>query len=111
LKSSRGEHYQGVQTSAVLTLTKEDPRMQTGAYITDGISLYEVRGVQRAPGRIGHMAMRLMLEDCYSFHRVEFLVDKIRRSFTLVRPAPAASCPDMFEEIAWEGEARTPAGS
>ena len=34
-------------------MIERDPRMQTGAYITDGIDLYEVTGMQRGPGVMG----------------------------------------------------------
>jgi hypothetical protein len=47
--------------------------------------------VRRGAGSIGFSAVRLILEDCRTLHRVEFLVDKVRRRFRLVRHAPVAS--------------------
>ncbi len=68
---------------------ERDARLQFGAYITDGMSLYEVKGISCGAGRIGFAAVRLILEDCYSLGTIEFLLDKIRRQFTLVRAAAA----------------------
>jgi hypothetical protein len=62
-----------------------DPRFQIGAYLTDGTDLFEVMGLRRGRGQIGSVAMRLILEDCYTLRRVEFLIDKVRRRFRLVR--------------------------
>ena len=39
-------------------MIERDPRMQTGAYITDGIDLYEVTGMQRGPGVMGMSTVR-----------------------------------------------------
>ena len=36
-----------------IVMIERDPRMQLGAYITDGIDLYEVAGMQRGPGLMG----------------------------------------------------------
>jgi hypothetical protein len=70
---------------------EKDGRLQFGAYVTDGMHLYEVRGISCGAGRIGFAAVRLILEDCHSLSTVEFLLDKIRRQFTLVRPAAATT--------------------
>jgi hypothetical protein len=80
--------------------SSRDPRIQQGAYVTDGRSLYEVRGVRRGQASMGFSAVRVILEDCRDLSSVEFLIDKIRQ-FRLVRGAPVARCPDLLEEIAW----------
>lgn len=78
-----------------------DPRLQRGAYLTDGVNLYEVTAVRRGPGVMGLSTVRVVVENCRSFARVEFLPDRIRRSFSLVRKAPIASCPDLVDQIDW----------
>ncbi len=70
---------------------EKDARLQFGAYITDGMRLYEVRGISCGAGRIGFAAVRLILEDCHSLSTVAFLLDKIRRQFTLVRAVAATT--------------------
>lgn len=78
-----------------------DPRLQRGAYVTDGINLYEVSAICRR-GSSGRLTTtRVEIENCRTFTRIELLPEKIRRSFELVRPAPVADCPDLFEDIAW----------
>jgi hypothetical protein len=74
--------------------------MQLGAYITDGIGLYEVGGIQRGPGVIGMSTVRILVENCRNLRFLEFLPDKIRCAFDLVRPA--GRCPDVLEDISWE---------
>jgi hypothetical protein len=81
---------------------ERDPRMQPGAYITDGIDLYEVTGMQRGPGVIGISTVRISVENCRNLRQLEFLPDKIRSAFELVKPAPIGACPDMIEDISWE---------
>lgn len=78
-----------------------DPRLQTGAYITDGTDLYEVLGVQRGPGAMGIRTVRVLVENCRNLRGLEFLPEKIRTTFNLVRHPPAPACPDVMEEIAW----------
>jgi hypothetical protein len=78
-----------------------DPRLATGAYITDGIDLYEVVGVQRGPGVMGVRTVRILVENCRNFRGLEFLPQKIRATFNLVRQPPHPRCPDVVEEIAW----------
>ena len=68
-----------------------DPRLEPGAYVTDGTNLYEVAGVRSGPRVMGVAAERVVLENCRSLSRVEFLPDKIKRSFRLVRRAPKIS--------------------
>ena len=82
-------------------MIERDPRMKPGAYITDGIDLYEVTGMQRGPGMMGVSTLRIIVENCRTLRRLEFLPDKIRCSFELVGVAPVCSCPDVIEEIAW----------
>lgn len=76
--------------------------MQTGAYITDGIDLYEVTGMQRGPGVMGVSTVRISVENCRNLRNLEFLPDKIRSAFELVRAAPVGRCPDRLEDIAWD---------
>ena len=75
--------------------------MQTGAYITDGIDLYEVTGMQRGPGVMGMSTVRIMVENCRNLRCLEFQPEKIRTAFDLVRAAPVGRCPDRLEDIAW----------
>jgi len=79
----------------------EDPRLQQGAYITDGIDLYEVLGMQRGPGVMGVSTVRVVVENCRNLRGLEFFPEKIRRTFNLVRTAPASRCPDRLDDIAW----------
>ena len=76
--------------------------MQTGAYITDGIDLYEVTGLQRGPGVMGVSTVRIAIENCRNLRCLELLPDKIRSNFALVRAAPVGRCPDVIEDIAWD---------
>lgn len=82
-------------------MMNEDPRFQKGAYITDGTDLYEVLGLQIRPGVAGIRVPRIVVENCRNARGLEFLPDKIRACFDLVRAAPAPRCPDVVEEIAW----------
>jgi hypothetical protein len=84
-----------------VTVPGDDPRLQRGAYVTDGVNLYEITALRRGPGQMGLSTVRVVVENCRNFARVEFLPDKIRRSFSLVRRAPVARCPDLVEEIDW----------
>ncbi|HWE08966.1 MAG TPA: hypothetical protein VG325_06410 [Solirubrobacteraceae bacterium] len=78
-----------------------DPRLETGAYITDGIDLYEVVGCQLGPGVMGMRTVRILVENCRNFRGLEFLPEKIRATFNLVRHPPLPRCPDLVEEIPW----------
>lgn len=78
-----------------------DPRLQHGAYITDGTDLYEVVGLQVRPGVAGIRTPRIIVENCRNLRGLEFLPEKIRQTFNLVRYAPAGRCPDLIEDIAW----------
>ena len=75
--------------------------MQMGAYITDGIDLYEVTGMQRGPGVMGMSTVRIAVENCRNLRCLEFLPDKIRTAFELVRAAPVGRCPDRLDDISW----------
>ena len=88
-------------TLAPLSIIERDPRMQLGAYITDGIDLYEVTGMQRGPGVMGMSTVRIMVENCRNLRCLEFLPDKIRSAFDLVREAPTGRCPDIVADIPW----------
>jgi hypothetical protein len=83
-------------------MIERDPRMQMGAYITDGIDLYEVTGMQRGPGVMGMSTVRIAVENCRNLRCLEFLPDKIRTAFELVRAAPIGRCPDVLEDISWD---------
>ncbi len=78
----------------------DDPRLQLGAYITDGVDLYEVTGLQRGPGVMGVCTVRVMVENCRNLRALEFLPDKITLAFNLVRLGPAGVGPDLQEEPA-----------
>jgi hypothetical protein len=82
-------------------MVDEDPRLQQGAYITDGVDLYEVLGMQRAPAVMGVSTVRVMVENCRSLRGLEFLPEKVRKTCNLVKNAPAGSCPDLLDDIAW----------
>jgi hypothetical protein len=86
-------------TLATMSIVERDPRMQLGAYITDGIDLYEVTGMQRGLGVMGMSTVRIMVENCRNLRCLEFLPDKIRMVFELVRAAPVGLCPD---DIPWD---------
>ena len=87
-----------------VTVIERDPRIQAGAYITDGIDLFEVTGMQRGRGVMGISTVRIMVENCRNLRCLEFLPDKIRSSFELVKAAPVCNCPDAVEDIAWEAD-------
>ena len=87
-------------------MIERDPRMQPGAYITDGIDLYEVTGMQRGPGVMGISTVRITVENCRNLRYLEFLPDKIRTVFELVKAAPEGRCPDVLDDISWEPGAR-----
>ncbi|MFZ0381474.1 MAG: hypothetical protein WAL38_26850 [Solirubrobacteraceae bacterium] len=89
-------------TLATMSVVERDPRMQLGAYITDGIDLYEVTGIQRGPGVMGMSTVRIMVENCRNLRCLEFLPDKIRMAFELVRVAPVGLCPDVIDDIPWD---------
>ncbi len=89
-------------TLATMSIIERDPRMQLGAYITDGIDLYEVMGMQRGPGVMGMSTVRIMVENCRNLRCLEFLPDKIRTAFDLVKAAPVGRCPDVVEDISWD---------
>jgi hypothetical protein len=89
-------------TLAALSIIERDPRMQLGAYITDGIDLYEVTGMQRGPGVLGMSTVRILVENCRNLRCLEFLPDKIRTAFDLVRAAPVGCCPDSVDDIPWD---------
>jgi hypothetical protein len=89
-------------TLATMSIVERDPRMQLGAYITDGIDLYEVTGMHRGPGVMGMSTVRIMVENCRNLRCLEFLPDKIRTAFELVRTAPIGTCPDVVDDIPWD---------
>lgn len=66
----------------------DDPRLQIGAYITDGTSLMEVVGGRFTYGAFGPW-YAVCVEDCMSLQTSEYDADTIRRRFSLVRVAPS----------------------
>ena len=80
-------------------MIERDPRTQMGAYITDGIDLYEVIWMQRGPGVMGMSTVRIAVENCRNLRLLEFLPDKIRSAFVLVRAAPVGTCPYRLDNI------------
>lgn len=82
-------------------MASSDPRLQKGAYVTDGVDLYEVLGMRMGPGAMGIRTVRVVLENCRSFRGLEFLPEKVRTTFNLVRSAPAPRVPDLVDDIAW----------
>jgi len=48
--------------------------------------------------------VRILVENCRDLRRLEFLSDKIRSSFELVKAAPVCDCPDVVEGIAWDAD-------
>jgi hypothetical protein len=42
-----------------------------------------------------------VVENCRNFRGLEFLPEKIRRTFNLVKTAPTGRCPDLVDDIAW----------
>jgi hypothetical protein len=85
-------------------MTEADSRFKPGAYITDGVDLFEVTRIQRAPGVMGMSTVRIVVQNCYSLRYLELFPDKIRSAFWLVKRQPVARCPDAFEAIAWEAD-------
>jgi hypothetical protein len=83
---------------------ERDARMRPGAYITDGVDLYEVTGTERGPGVMGVSTVRITVENSRTLRCLEFLTDKIRCSFELVKAAPACSCPDVVDDIGWHDD-------
>jgi hypothetical protein len=79
----------------VIALIEDDPRLQQGAYITDGVELYEVRGLRRGQGVMGISMVWVMVENCRSQRHLDVLVNTIKRAFELVRLAPVPLCPDL----------------
>jgi hypothetical protein len=79
----------------------EDPRLQQGAYLTDGLELYEVASVRRSSVMIYGAVIHVIIENCRDLSRHQLPPENIRRGFDLVRNAPLGSCPDFLEDIAW----------
>jgi hypothetical protein len=58
---------------------------------------------------MGISTVRVVVENCRTLEDLEYLPDKIRTTFSLVRTAPSADCPDMVGEIAWGDVVQLPA--
>lgn len=80
-------------------MRQTDPRLQQGAYITDGTDLYEVIGERRI--QMSVRTVRIVVENCRNFRGGEFLPESISNTFNLVRRPPEARCPDRVDEIPW----------
>jgi hypothetical protein len=65
----------------------DDPRLQLGAYITDGVALVEVVGGRLTYGVFGPWHA-VCVEDCLTLQIGEYSADAIRRRFRLVRVGP-----------------------
>jgi len=65
-----------------------DPRLQIGAYITDGTVPLEVVGGRFTYGPFGP-SHAVCVEDCVTLQTSEYSADMIPRGFRLVRVAPA----------------------
>ena len=83
----------------VQTAVGNDPRCQTGAYITNGTGLYEVIGTSCTPGVMGMTVVYVELENCFTLTSILVLPSKVREGFVLVRAAPVAYCPDSPDQI------------
>ena len=77
--------------------TAGDARLQRGAYVTDGTNLYEITAIRRGPGMMELTTVRVEIENrCRTFTRIELLPEEDPASFSLVRHAPVAACPDLL---------------
>lgn len=82
-------------------MTNADPRLEAGAYVTDGTELYEV--IQHRPGGSGGgVAGSVLVENCRTLCAVQLLAMRIRSACRLVRSAPDPRCPDVLDDIVWE---------
>ena len=52
--------------------------------------------------------VRIGVENCRNLRCLEFLADKIRTAFQLVRAAPVGRCPDVLGDIAWDPDSAFP---
>jgi hypothetical protein len=68
-------------------MAPDDPRLQPGAYITNGTELLCVVRVVVPYARSGH-STRVYAEDCKALRVKQYPVDAIRGQFRLVRAAP-----------------------
>jgi hypothetical protein len=85
----------------LVAVTSEDARLQEGAYVTDGVELYEVAGVRRSAVLIRGVVLVVTIENCRDQSILQLPPENVRRGYRLVRSAPAPRCPDFLEEIAW----------
>ena len=51
---------------------------------------------------MGMSTVRITVENCRNLRCLEFLPDKIRTAFELVRAAPVGPCPDVIDDIPWD---------
>lgn len=82
-------------------MTDDDPRLQQGAYITDGVELYEVRELQCGRALMGISMVWVLVEDCRTLVHLRFLVNTIERAFDLVRLAPGVDRPALLPDVVW----------
>jgi hypothetical protein len=83
-------------------MTDVDPRLQTGAYITDGAELYEVVRRRAGTHSAGFPMGCVLVENCRTLNGAALLAQRIRSAFRLVRAAPDPRCPDLADDIVWE---------
>jgi len=83
-------------------MTDVDPRLHAGAYITDGIELFEVVRRRGAPRGGGFAIGGVLVQNCRTLCTLELLIPRIRTAFRLVRAAPDPHCPDVVDDIVWE---------
>jgi hypothetical protein len=77
----------------------DDPRLQQGAYITDGVELYEVRELQHGRAMMGISMVWVLVENCRTLLSLRFLASTIERAFDLVRHSPEADRSGLPTEI------------
>jgi hypothetical protein len=77
----------------------EDARLQPGAYVTDGIELFEVRGRWSHPSSSGISLEWVVLENCRDLSELRLLSSTVTYTFELVRPTPSGTCPHTPQDI------------
>jgi hypothetical protein len=73
-----------LRTCTIGSAGPSNDRLRTGAYITDGTELYEVRGLRLT----GANFVKVTVEDCRTFATKVLTTPELRRQFRLVRSAP-----------------------
>lgn len=81
---------------SAIAVDPNDSRFQVGAYISDGVDLYEVVDTVSVPQFMSAPNRRIVVENCRNEARLQFELPKIADSFELVRAAP--NVPDLIPE-------------